>query len=336
MMSLEHRVLGGMGKDNALFVTVDSGQAAERLLFDCGESCVTDLSSGEVMSIDHFFFSHLHMDHVAGFDAFFRRLFSRVTRANHIWGPPGTARIMHHRFRGFLWNLHAQMTGSWRVHDVDRQQVRTSRFELHEAFEVLHDEGTRPHDGVILQGTGFAVEAVTLDHRTPVLGYVVREKTRLNIDAEQLARQGLAAGPWLQRLKEPGKSFGHILLGGVARSLDELRRTLLIETPGAVMAYLTDFLLDEPTMAELAQTVHGCGTLVCSVPYCQADCELAARNHHLTAIQAAALAKRAEVDELVLFHLSDRYDRTQWAGILQEARSVFPGARYPRSWDRDR
>jgi ribonuclease Z len=37
------------------------------------------------------------------------------------------------------------------------------------------------------------------------------------------------------------------------------------------------------------------------------DAELARRNFHMTATQAASLAKRAGVGRLVLFHLSDRY-----------------------------
>lgn len=335
-MSIDHRVLGGMGKDNALLVVIDSGQATERLLFDCGEGCLAELASGEVQSIDHLFFSHLHMDHAAGFDSFFRRTFNRVKRPNRIWGPPGTARILHHRFRGFLWNLHEQMAGSWRVHDVDRGKTHTARFELHEAFETLHDEGAQPHEGMILEGAGYTVEAMTLDHRTPVLGYVVREKKRLNVDMAQLAMRGLEPGPWLECVKNPPDGAPEIIgPDGIARPVDELRQELLIETPGEAIAYLTDFLLDGPTMELLAGALHGCRTVVCSVPYRQADHALAAQNHHLTAVQAATLAKRAKIEELVLFHLSDRYDRAQWAAILQEARDVYPGARYPRRWDLD-
>ena len=111
-MSIVFRVLGQAGRDNALLVQVDSGQAVERLLFDCGEGCLSELSFAEVTSIDHLFFSHLHMDHVGGFDSFFRCTFNRDTRPNHIWGPPETARIMQHRFEGFLWNLHEQMSAT--------------------------------------------------------------------------------------------------------------------------------------------------------------------------------------------------------------------------------
>src|SRR5262249_29916747 len=105
-MSLSFQVLGGAGRDNALLVRVDSGQAVSRLLFDCGDGCLWDLPFGEVQTIDHLLFSHLHMDHVGGFDTFFRCTYNRTAKPNPVWGPPCTGAILRHRFQGFLWNLH--------------------------------------------------------------------------------------------------------------------------------------------------------------------------------------------------------------------------------------
>jgi ribonuclease Z len=69
-MSITYQVLGGPSKDNALLVRVDSGQKIEYLLFDCGEGCLEKVPIRTVQEIDHLFFSHLHMDHIAGFDSF--------------------------------------------------------------------------------------------------------------------------------------------------------------------------------------------------------------------------------------------------------------------------
>lgn len=71
-MTLHFQILGSPGRDNAAIVTVDRGQAVSRLLFDCGDGCLTDLSFGEICGIDHLFFSHFHMDHISGFDSFLR------------------------------------------------------------------------------------------------------------------------------------------------------------------------------------------------------------------------------------------------------------------------
>jgi ribonuclease Z len=325
-MSITYRVLGAPGRDNALFVQIDSGQAVERLLFDCGDGCLADFTPGDVRAIHHVFFSHLHMDHVGGFDTFFRCTFDGD---NRVWGPPDTARILHHRFRGFLWNLHEGMTGTWRVSDVFPDRVRTTRFELAEAFADAHDDGERPYERIVCEGAGYTVEAVTMDHRTPTLAYVVREKPRQNVDAGRLAAMGLKPGPWMKHLKEPSGGAAEVAVGGTTYSPDELRRALVVETAGESVAYLTDFLLDEPATDRLAQVLRGCRTVVCEAQYRHADAELAARNYHMTTVQAATLARRAGVGELVLFHLSDRYDRAAWADMLREAREVFPAARFP-------
>src|SRR5262245_59722772 len=135
-MPLSFQVLGDTGRDNALLVNVDSGQAVTRLLFDCGDGCLWQLPFGRIQEIDHLFFSHLHMDHVGGFDTFFRCTYNRASKENHIWGPPITAEILQHRFRGFRWNLVADATGAWHVHDLYPDRVVTFRFDLPEAFAV--------------------------------------------------------------------------------------------------------------------------------------------------------------------------------------------------------
>jgi ribonuclease Z len=332
-MSINFRILGKAGRDNALFVQVDSGQAVERLLFDCGDGCVSELPFADIQAIDHLFFSHLHMDHVGGFDSFFRCTFNRDTKPNRIWGPPDTARILQHRFQGFLWNLHGEMSGTWRVADIHPGLVNTFRFDLSEAFAVAHDEGTQSYSRSILEGIGYSVEAVTMDHRTPTLAYIIREKARWNIDTSKLASLGLRPGRWLQQLKEPSNDPGSLVIDGITHSTEKLRSALLVETKGDAIAYLTDFLLDEPAMGCLADALRGCRTLLCEGQYRHADLELARKNFHMTTVLSATLAQRAQVAELVLFHLSDRYESAVWVEMLREAQQIFPNAYFPPEWN---
>ncbi len=49
-MSIRFRILGAAGKDNALLVQVDSGQAVETLLFDCGEGCLFEMGLADISS----------------------------------------------------------------------------------------------------------------------------------------------------------------------------------------------------------------------------------------------------------------------------------------------
>jgi len=334
-MSISFRILGTAGSDNALLMQVDSGQAVERLLFDCGDACLSDLPFAEIQAIDQLFFSHLHMDHVGGFDAFFRSTFNRQAKPNQIWGPPGSMRILQHRFQGFLWNLHEEMAATWRVSDVHPQEIHTARFELREAFATAHDEGAQPYVRTLWEGEGCVVEAITMNHRTPTLAYIVREKARRNVDTSRLSSLGLKPGPWLKQLKEASSSTDMVEIDGVLHSMNELRERLIVETPGDSIAYLTDFLLDEPAMERLTDALHDCRVMVCEGQYRHADIELARKNFHMTTVLAATLAKSAKVEDLVLFHLSDRYPRADWLEMLKEARQVFPKTTYPPHWDLD-
>ena len=331
-MSIDHQVLGAAGRDNALWVRVDSGQARHRLLFDCGD-CLADLSRSEIRRIDHLFFSHLHMDHVAGFDALFRCTYDRDAKPNVVWGPPDTSTILRHRLRGFWWNLHAELPGTWRIHDVYTDHLRSCRFMTGEAFEIRHQEATTAVVGRrILDRPGFTVEALHLDHRGPCLAYLVREKARINVDPGRLAAVGLPPGPWIQQLKRPDDPASRVEIDGQAHDLRQLRAQLLVETPGESIAYLTDFLLDEATRSRLASWLAGCDTVVCEAQYRHSDLELARRNFHATTTQVARMARRAEISRLILFHLSERYEVEEWREMLAECRQIFPHTSFPDHW----
>ncbi len=330
-MTIGYQVLGAAGHDNALLVRIDSGQAVHRLLFDCGD-CLAEVSRSEIKAIDHLFFSHLHMDHVAGFDAFFRCTHVRDDRPNVVWGPPGTSRILHHRFRGFWWNLLLGQPGEWVVHDVHDDHLRPSRFDTSEAFETRHEEDPVALGPCLLDGPTFTVEVMRLEHRGPSLGYLVREKPRINVDTDRLAASGLRPGPWMQQLKQTNDPASHVEIDGEAHDLRRLRDQLLVETPGESIAYLTDFLLDEAIRERLAIWLRGCDTVVCEAQYRHSDVELARRNFHATTKQVAGMARQAEVSQLVLFPLSERYEADEWRGMLAECQQIFPRTAFPDHW----
>jgi len=331
-MTISFDVLGLPGRDNALFVRIDSGQSIERLLFDCGDGCLNSVPFSEIQSIDHLLFSHLHMDHVAGFDYYFRGVFNRVNKPNQIWGPPETSTILQHRFQGFLWNLHSDMIGTWWVTDIEPHRLVTRRFELSEAFVAAHDEGDSARKTVLIDRSNYVVNAYTMNHRTPTIAYVVREKPRSNIDTKRLAEIGLRPGPWMKVLKEECDTTESVVIDGATYPAAGLREQLIVETPGDSIAYLTDFLLDEASIAELAVTLKGCRTIVCEGQYRHSDLELARKNFHMTTVLTAELAKQADAEKLVLFHLSDRYQPSEWAEMLAEAQERFPATSYPTGW----
>jgi ribonuclease Z len=334
-MSIEYHVLGAAGRDNALLVYVHTGQANHRLLFDCGDGCLTPLPFAEIQRIDHLFFSHLHMDHIGGFDAFFRTTYNRTARPNVLWGPPESARILHHRLQGFLWNLTGDKQACWRVGEVGAGEIRWTRFELHEAFRTAYPDGVDPSTGTLLASPEFTVEAITLDHHVPSLGYLVREGPRLNVDPVRLGALGLPRGAWMKALKSALPDDAPVEVDGAVFALGELRAALLATVPGDAVAYLTDFHLNAVTLERLAGWLRGCKAIVCESAYRAEDAALAEENAHLTTVQAAEIAHRAGAGKLVLIHLSDRYPPSAWPALLAEARAVFPRTEFPRAWGID-
>ncbi len=328
-MSLNYQILGKPFEDNALLINVDTGQAMHRLLFDCGEGCLSGLKPSEIKSIDHLFFSHLHMDHLAGFDTFFRVNYNREQPVS-VWGPEQTAAIMHHRFRGFMWNLIDGSPGSWYVTDVYPNKKITYQFNTGESFATAHFVREEPFDGLVFDSPHFFIEARILDHDIPCLAYAVKEKSKLNIDREALRELDVTPGRWLERIKNTDITDDKVIdLDNRQFQIGELRERLLIHHPGESIAYLSDFLMTEEAESTLAKMLQNCDVMICEAQYAEAEIEFARQNYHLVASQAARLAQRVNAKKLILIHLSERYKHVGWQQIVEEARAIFPETYLP-------
>jgi len=327
---LDVRILGSPPNDNALMIVADGGQSRMRMMFDCGADTLAGVPQGDVRAIGHLFLTHLHMDHVSGFDAFFRVNFQRSNMENHIWGPAGTASILSHRFQGFWWSHAAELSGTWFVHDVDATSIRDYRFEAHEAFAIMHDAGEREHDGVIVQTAEARVEAITLVHHGSCLGYVVREPARQTVDMAALAAAGLKPGLWIADLKDADTLS--LLIDRQEYDAAALRAQILRTTPGDSIAFLTDFLADDEQRRRIAPRLAGVDTLYAEAQYAPEDGELARKYHHSTIDQIAELARMAGVDRYVMLHLSRRYGPDKWIEMRDCARAIFPNSGYIDEW----
>ena len=336
-MSIQWKILGQPGADNALLVTVDSGQAIEHLLFDCGEGCLTGVRPSQIQSIAHLAFSHFHMDHVAGFDTFFRHNYNRPEVPVNLWGPEGTIDLMHHRFRSFSWNLHHDQPGEWIVREVSDTGVQTSRFLTSEAFAINHALPSMPGgDNLLWSNPRFRLEALLLPHGSiHSVAYRLIEADRQNICPEALQRNAITPGAWLQALTDPDRPDDQVIrIDGADRELGELRREFVVTTPGESIAYLTDFRIDAGSEAwtRLAAWLDSTTTLICECQYHSRDRALALQNGHMTSDEVGRLAADSRVDSLALHHLSRRYSAADWGLMLQEAKSNFHRTSFPPEW----
>ena len=336
-MAIDWKILGAPGADNSLLVTVDSGHASSRLLFDCGEGCLNSLKPSEIQSIKHLFFSHYHMDHVSGFDTFFRHNYNRPEIPVQVWGPRGSIEILSNRFRSFTWNLHADQPGEWIVRETEKDSVQGARFFTREAFTSVHHLPTvLIKSGAILSEQEFSVTYLSLPHHNiDSSAYLVRENDRINVSTQALASSGLIPGPWLQHLTDSSPDRDFVEVNGKSLAIGELRHDLLQTSPGLSLAYLTDFCIEPNTRdwSEVVEWIGGTNTLICECQYAASDASLAKRNGHMTADRVGQLANEAGVDTLVLQHLSRRYNEVEWAKMKDEAENQFQGATFPPNWD---
>ena len=102
-MSISYRILGQPGRDNALFVEINTGQAIHRLQFDCGEACLRDLPVSQIQAIDSVLFSHFASTTSPVSIASCAGTMTVRIAPCCVWGPAGATDIIHHRLQGVTW-----------------------------------------------------------------------------------------------------------------------------------------------------------------------------------------------------------------------------------------
>ncbi|WP_371615824.1 ribonuclease Z [Streptomyces sp. NBC_00454] len=145
-------------------------------------------------------------------------------------------------------------------------------------------------DGILARGDAYTLDAVRLSHPVESFGYRVTEPDGRRIRPELLALHGIK-GPDVGRIQREGR-LGEVTLEEVSE-----------ERPGQRFAFVMDTRLCEG-VETLAQ---GCDMLVIESTFLDEDVRLATDHGHLTAGQAARVARDAGVRHLVLTHFSQRY-----------------------------
>lgn len=158
----------------------------------------------------------------------------------------------------------------------------------------------------------WSLHVAPLQHRVESWGYRVVEPARRHFVPEALARDGIA-GPAVGELEREGSIK---IDGRVVRVED-----VTLERPGMSFAFVMDTALCERAY-DLARDVD---LLVCESTFLERDHDRAVAWGHMTARQAAELARDAGAKRLLLTHFSQRYD-PDGHEFLDEARAVFDEA----------
>src|SRR5262249_13661964 len=94
---------------------------------------------------------------------------------------------------------------------------------------------------------------------------------------------------------------------------------------GYAITYITDAVYNPENVAKMVKLAAGSDHFFCESSFLKEDEERAQKTHHLTTVQAATIAREADVKRLHLFHFSRRYARLEQV-FLKEAREIFPRA----------
>ena len=177
----------------------------------------------------------------------------------------------------------------------------------HSLIEVI--EHPIAAEGIVEDDGKFQIEAYFLEHGVDNIGYRVKEADVRKFDKQKLKNHGVH-GPLVREIEEKGK----IIIDGKKITLDQVSHI----REGDVFATVID-TLPCPNAIKIAQ---GAKLLLCEATYLQEHKDLAKKHRHLTARQAAEIAKAAGAQQLVLTHFSARYQ--DLSGFVEEARAIFP------------
>lgn len=268
-----------------------------RFLVDCGEGTQRQILQSGVgfKRLNRVLLTHGHLDHILGLGGLVSTLMRwEALDELEIYGGRSTLDRVHDLLYGV----------------VLRGKQPDAKLTLHEI---------KP--GVIFEDKDFTITAFPVSHRGPdCLGYRFQEKSHRPFLAEKADELGIPFGPERRDLVN-GESI--TLADGREIAPDEVLGSLI---EGASLAITGDTGRTD----NLQDAVNGVDTLVIESTYIDEDAEMARKFGHLTARQAAELAKQAGVKRLILTHLSRRYRERD---VLREARTIFPEAYVARDFD---
>ncbi|MEM0480728.1 MAG: ribonuclease Z [Candidatus Aenigmatarchaeota archaeon] len=164
---------------------------------------------------------------------------------------------------------------------------------------------------VIFENEYFSISALEVIHTVKAFAYKIEEKEKWKINEEKLKALGLKRGKWLNILKEKGKYE----INGKIVKLEEVADLV----KGKKIVYTGDTEYCE----KLVEFSKDADILIHDSTYLEKDKE---KTMHSSALDAAKIAKQANVKTLVLTHFSRRYQKEEdFKEFEREVRSIFNG-----------
>ncbi len=267
-------------------------RGSERLLFDCAEGTQRQMlrSTVGLVELREVFLTHYHADHYLGLPGMLKTFALRGREVDLTIYGPPG---LVHLFSS-LKRIFGKLT----------YEVRLEELEA----------------GDVLERDGYNLTTFAPAHGVSAVGYAFVERPRPGrFDVE--AADALGVDPPERGLLQRGESIE--LEDGRVVTPDEV---LGPPRPGRKVVLAGD-TAPSPIVLEAAREAE---VLVHEATFLDEERERARETAHSTALEAAELARDADVSFLALTHLSNRYFGPE---IAREARTIFPDTVVPRDFD---
>jgi ribonuclease Z len=179
----------------------------------------------------------------------------------------------------------------------------------HEMIQVI--EHPVSHEGLVEEDEHFKIEAVFLEHGIENIGWRITEADTRKFDRDKLIANHIK-GPLVKEIEQRG----FVIVQGKKVTLDDVSWI----RKGDRVAVVIDTLPCQSAI-DIASNAN---ILLCESTYLEEHRELAQLHKHMTAKQAAQIAKKAQAKKLILTHFSARYQNVKC--FETEARTVFPNS----------
>ncbi|PKB18929.1 ribonuclease Z [Flavobacterium sp. 5] len=256
-------------------------------LIDCGEGTQVQLRKNKLKfsKINHVFISHLHGDHFFGLIGLIST-FALLGRTNdlHIYGPKGIKEII---------DLQLKLSNSWTNYQLFFHELESKESEI------------------VFEDNKVVVKTIPLKHRVYTNGFLFQEKIgerKLDLNAVQNFE---IESCYYQNIKN-GKDI----------TLEDgrvIENSKLSFDPDPPLSYA--FCSDTKYNEDIIPIIENVSVLYHESTFLDSEENLALKTMHSTAKEAARIALKANVQQLILGHYSTRYDSINF--FKKEAETIF-------------
>jgi len=259
----------------------------EGILVDCGEGTQRQLKFAEISAskINKILITHWHGDHVLGLPGLLQTLAANDYDKTLEIYGPKGTKM---RFKHMF-----------KAFEFNHEKIKLDIKEISKSKFFENDE--------------YALEALELEHGIGCLGYNFIEKDRRRIDMKKAEKFGLKEGPLLGKLQD-GKI---ISVNGKKIKPDDVSYVV----KGKKITFVSDTL----PCKNAYRLAEDANLLVCEATFKSELEEKGGEYYHMTAKQAAGIANKSNVKQLILTHISARYKDAK--EVEEDAKDLFDNVR---------